>query len=388
MSWVPIVTVAWAFLLPQAAGAQDDWFRPRLLEEPIRHDTEIDPAEALGPIIDRFYRVHTCPYPDPEATILAYHIGRAPDGALASQVEIRQLRPAERTRVVFRSPGADGGGVRVGTSSIRDPAPFEDGTAYVLAASDLRGRTTARRLDFRYWSMNPEAEFPCCGFERVERITGERRTYAYTFRVRWARVAVAGVRQLALTLIDARGRAHTAPVENPFLTETWDGWTYPLRYPRVYASDPQDVALQFESPVYLSPGYANWNGESYRGISLILRLDVYRPDACSRAPNIAVARLDSPPRETPEEKPPPPPEDPPAYDGYPYHVWCLCTNTFRTEEVRARACLANPRGVGIVCGLVRDWVGATSCKASRWQQLEKGAPSCRAVTTSIRLDPE
>lgn len=341
----------------------------------------------LGPVITQFERISGCVYPDPDRNILRYRVNPAPDGARVRRVMIYfEYGDGEFQRwSVFSSPNTTSNAVTT-AGSVADSRPSLQTRAYILQATDSRGRTSARRLDFRYLDPEPHLWFVGVDQPPLEIRSAGGTVYEYSLRIAVDNFAISAIEAPThMTLIHRQGYDVSVPLEQVQLWEiaSADGAQWSLRLPSVRFDNYKRLVLRFRAPVR---NWIQYNGRQYRRWSLGLQLAIQHPRGCSASPR--VVRINVPSSSPAPPPPPPAPEVDHSFTGYLSEVACECEDDISIWGVRVHACMINALAGGDVClGAQQTYpYRVTECTVfpGTFQRLEE-APSCYPANPLPRI---
>jgi len=342
-------------------------------------------ANSLGPIISELYRVDDCPYPDPLARVLGYRVADAPDGTPVQTIEIFRVAGTASERVFISPVAGSSAAPETVRNNIVDPAASEDVTAYVLVATDGKGRTVSRRVNVHY--ANPDPTFEVV---RMNMYPDSRRQQ---FIFKLGNLALgAGQKTARITVINSRGQTVHSQVNDFVPIDGISG------YPTEFFTTVSDYTfnLYLDSGIqFLRNGHVVVNDQDHPEFRVKFDFNLVRPARCSFGQRTISYEYHSRAVPAPVEPEPETTEPADTNDGYRYRISCDCTYDprpgdadpstyeapdFENETVQIQSCLSNERGVQWPCNSLpgrRRWA-STTCIASSWEQLDE-EPTCHAI---------
>lgn len=373
-------------------------------KELIKHS--LDPKKlqaAIGPVIQIFRTIGSCPYPDSNHSRLEYRVNPAPDGAAVRSVRILANYADDSPGTeIFTSPSTPTSDV-ITRGMAKDPSRSEAQyimtSAFVLQATDIKGRTSSRRLTYNYEDPNARLQYSRAPNRPIAIQThGETLTeYAFEFTVS----------NMVITSFDVPGQfglegpRHRveAPVRNVQLWETYSpamSGRRALRLPsRRFGSGGTTLVLTLQTPVY---GYTTYGGTTYRDWSVFLRLGLRHPDGCSPDPRFIEKRLAGG-APLPGSEPEPEPEPEPLYNAYRSEVGCNCNNRYVWANATVEGCLYNQNGSQWLCTAaqpnvhrlllprIEEPVSETPVTTCTWIPGQYRRISDEMDCNDVRLDP-
>lgn len=408
-SQTPLSTVPYSLPIPSPGGASNNAIaqQPKLMPG-VKDVSKLPPIQAkvpgqkelvstIGPTIREFSRISgTCPYPDPEAPFLRYRVdAKSPDGALVTHLQILRENTRGATQEMYTSPPPGSSSVRLSPPGIADPGVARYVAAYVLRATDRKGRTTQARLPVT-WGDPSVGDLSSLTSPQASRYiaAADRREYNLYLPVR--NISIESL-ETRLELENVSGSRTTLNLHPYVYRRIGRTHNYErLTLPSLYLGDEQ-ISLSFRIPYTLKRVYvygASGRGYEFNKWRFVLTVHASRPANCSARAAAGQRQYASVQMSgnwgvaaPPPESPPAPPT-PPANDGYWWHVWCACSNDYQVITNRIRACMVNGAGAGIVCGIEQNRLTVGRCAVARVQQLDRDEFTCRAFSGNQAPDPE
>ncbi len=307
---------------------------------------------ALGPVIAQFVPVGTCRYPDPQRDVLRYRVNPAPDGSRVREIKINYENRGAPSGMIFKSPPTPTSGLQT-TRTVKDSRSTSDylqTTGFVLQATDSKGRTSSRRIDYHYLDPTPRLEYLGVANAPVEIHRPDGVFFEYAFRISVSNMSIATIDGPDHVSLWKDGRLTTAPAMGAQLWEEYSprGRKRALRRPTRRFESSEHLVFTYLTPVqsytvYRNRGYDRW--------SVAIRLGIHQPRGCSGQPSFAYMEIPGrsapPPRSEPDSGPDRSSE--PFYNAYRSEVACNCSDEYTEARVTVEGCMLDQRSAPRMC---------------------------------------
>jgi hypothetical protein len=371
-------------------------------KELIKHS--LDPKKlqaAIGPMIQEFVPIRGCPYPNPDRYVLSYRVNPAPDGARVREIKINYEKLGTLSGMIFKSPPTPTSGLQTARTvkDSRSSSDYLQTTGFVLQATDGKGRTSSRRIDYHYLDPNAEIRFVQMANRPREVHTPEGTFYEYAAQFRVNHLAIVSIDQPDHMTLRSGSHITNAPVSNVTLWESYSptGARRALRLPSRRIDSGATLTLEWRSQVYY---YTIFRDRVYDSWSATVRLNIRHPVGCSMEPRFVTALIPTPetrPSSTPESEPEPEPE--PLYNAYRSEVGCNCNNRYVWANATVEGCLYNQNGSQWLCTAaqpnvhrlllprIEEPVSETPVTTCTWIPGQYRRISDEMDCNDVRLDP-
>lgn len=324
--------------------------------------TTPDLVPTLGPGIPVFETISGCQYVDQDRQVLRFQVANAPDGERVRRVTINAINDNDVVGgSVLVTPASSNAALQT-RGTVRDSRPAIQKiqtVAYLLTATDWKGRISTKRVAYRYFGHEPRLEYfgerhpP----HRINTPSGTTFQYALKFSV--DDIAIRAIEQPGSMTLVRGGRNENVPLEDVHLAISRpDGSSSTLRMPSQRFERATTVDLVFKAPV---ERYRFYRGRQHDSWSLLLRLAIQHPPGCGSEPRALQVRVPPPAATRPPPEPEPEPEPDTSLTGRAYDVTCECREPYGKDPKREtgvfqagiRVCMAsaNLTGANLSCGL-------------------------------------
>jgi hypothetical protein len=327
-------------------------------KEPMRQSVDTGKLQAgLGPGIPQFEAIPGCAYPNPERDVLRYRVNNAPDGARVVRVTISdEYDSGDGTSLtggnIFVTPATSTAGVRTAGTipDSRVERQLLRNTAYVLQATDSKGRTSSRRIAHRYLDPNARLDYRRLASEPREIRRPEGTFFEYAYEVDVDNLAIRSITSPSSHNVRYNdGRGESVPVTGVTLYEQYSasGARRALRIPSRRFDLPTRLVLAYTVPV---ENYRNYRGRWYDRWSTSVTLALQHPPGCTtgqRSISAAIPAPSSRPATEPDRPAPPPSE--PYVNAYRSEIFCACDDRYQRVLLTVQGCMLDQRAAGRVC---------------------------------------
>jgi hypothetical protein len=336
--------------------------------------TTPDLVPTLGPGIPVFETISGCQYADTDRQVLRFQVANAPDGERVRRVTINAIYDNDVVAGSVLVTPASSTAALLTRGTVRDSRLAWEKiqtVAYLLTATDWKGRTTTRRVNYQYFGHEPRLEYFGERHPPRRTVTPSGTTFRYALKFSVDDIAIRAIEWPDNMNLVRGGRSEIVPLQDVHLAISRpDGSSTTVRTPSQRFERATTVDLVFKAPV---ERYTFYRGRQYDSWSLLVRLALQHPPGCSNDPSILQVRVPSPTATRPAPEPEPEPET--SLSGRVYEVTCECREPYgkdpkretRVFQAGIRVCMANANiaGANLSCGLATTRLIPTRASSTR-----------------------